>query len=124
MPVRLPFFLIILLANLLLVSACTKKAGTSANQASSETLSVDQLKTQGRKVYQVNCTACHAVDPKKEGAMGPAVHGASLELLEKRIMDGTYPEGYQPKRQTKIMQPLPFLKNDIKALHAYLNSND
>lgn len=119
MPIRL---LLCLLVGAVTVSACTKKAETVKTESEPQTL--EQMKVQGRKVYAVNCTACHAVDPKKEGAMGPAVYGASLELLEKRIVDGTYPENYKPKRPTKIMQPLPFLKNDIKALHAYLNSND
>ena len=118
MSVRLLF---LLLVSVMAVSACTKKAEAPK---SSEAQTPEQLLAQGRKVYAINCTACHAVDPKKEGAMGPAVHGASLELLEKRIVDGTYPENYKPKRSTKIMQPLPFLKNDIQALHAYLNKND
>lgn len=110
---------ILLLANAMVLSACTKKTETVSVDSASMTL--EQLKTQGRKVYAINCTACHGVDPAKEGAMGPAVQGSSLELLEKRIIDGTYPENYKPKRPTKIMQPLPFLKSDIKALHAYLN---
>lgn len=117
--------LVLLFFTTFVVSACTKKAGTEkVSESSNAQESMKDLIEKGRQVYAINCTACHAVDPKKEGALGPAVQGASFELLEKRIVDGTYPENYKPKRPTKIMQPLPFLKKDLKALHAYLNQND
>ncbi len=101
----------------LLVSACTKKTTETQGDPSDPKAMMEK----GRMVYVTNCTSCHGTDPKIDGALGPAVQGASFELLEKRIIDGTYPENYKPKRDTKIMQPLPFLKNDLKALHAYLN---
>ena len=117
--------LVLFLFALFIFSACTKKAEIEkTSELSGAQESVSDLIEKGRKVYAINCTACHAMDPKKEGPLGPSVQGASFELLEKRIVDGTYPENYKPKRPTKIMQPLPFLKNDIKALHAYLNQND
>lgn len=99
-------------------SACTKKAAdTSASS--------DQLKSldeKGRTVYVANCTSCHGVDPKKDGTLGPAIFGSGLELIEEKVLNGTYPENYKPKRETKVMQKFPFLKNEIKALHAYLNT--
>lgn len=83
----------------------------------------DPLVTRGRAVYQTSCTACHNTDPKKAGAVGPDLWGSSLELVTMRILDTKYPPGYTPKRTTSQMAPLPQLKNDIPALHAYLNSN-
>lgn len=78
--------------------------------------------TRGKSVYQAQCIACHHANPKLEGALGPAVAGTSLKLLEARILRAEYPTGYKPKRNTKQMVALPHLKNDIFALHAYLNA--
>jgi mono/diheme cytochrome c family protein len=75
---------------------------------------------QGRRVYVANCTACHHVDPARDGALGPAIAGSSRELVESRVLGAKYPEGYEPKRETALMQPLPYLKNDIDELAAYL----
>lgn len=80
----------------------------------------DPLTERGRRVYLSQCTQCHAMDPSQAGALGPAVKGASRELLEARILRGTYPPGYRPKRPTSVMQPQPALEPDIPALAAYL----
>lgn len=83
----------------------------------------DPLVKKGKALYQSTCVACHHSDPKKEGPLGPPSWGASLDLLKKRIKEGTYPAGYIPKRKTKLMQPLPQLSDDdIRAIHAYLKS--
>ena len=74
----------------------------------------------GRQVYVSQCTACHAFDPTQPGAVGPAVKGASRDLLEAKILRGTYPPGYTPKRPTAVMPPQPQLAPDIDALAAYL----
>jgi mono/diheme cytochrome c family protein len=78
--------------------------------------------TKGKSVYVSNCTACHNMDPRMDGSLGPAVAGASLELLERRILHADYPPGYQPKRTSKAMAALPHLKNEIDALYKYLSS--
>jgi len=80
------------------------------------------LAAQGRQAYLSNCIACHNPDPKLEGALGPAVAGASAELIEARVMRGEYPAGYTPKRDTRAMIPMPFLQAQIPALAAYLES--
>lgn len=77
---------------------------------------------QGRKVYMSLCISCHNTNPKLDGGLGPAVWGSSKELLEARILHGKYPEGYKPKRESKLMTAFPHLKNDIEALHAFLNA--
>jgi mono/diheme cytochrome c family protein len=76
----------------------------------------------GRRAYVANCTACHNQDPRKDGTMGPAVAGASLELLEARVLRAEYPPGYTPKRDSRLMPAQPFLKAEIPALAAYLGS--
>ena len=74
----------------------------------------------GRQVYQANCTSCHSLDPAQNGPVGPAVKGSSQALLEARVVKGTYPPGYTPKRPSTIMQPLPQLAGSIPDLATYL----
>ena len=78
------------------------------------------LVAEGRETYLGNCIACHNANPKLEGPLGPPVAGASEPLLDARILHGTYPPGYKPKRSTSAMVPMPFLKNKIPALAAFL----
>ncbi len=79
------------------------------------------LVRRGRAIYTTNCIACHAPDPTRAGALGPEVAGSSHELLERRVMSAAYPDGYPPKRQSTMMQPMPHLEHEIEALHAFLN---
>ena len=74
----------------------------------------------GRQVYVANCTSCHATDPAQNGPLGPAVQGSSRELLEARILHGSYPPGYTPKRPSAIMQPMPQLAGSLDDLAAFL----
>lgn len=76
--------------------------------------------TKGRQVWLAQCVACHNTDPSKDGPVGPAVKGASLELLEARVLRGQYPPGYMPKRDTKAMPPRPDLAPRLADLAAYL----
>ena len=82
--------------------------------------SEESLKDRGRVAYMVNCSACHNPDPSLAGNLGPPVAGASLALLEARLLHNSYPEGYTPKRDSRVMIALPYLKDDIPALAAYL----
>lgn len=74
----------------------------------------------GRQVYLAQCTVCHGSDPARDGPVGPAVKGASRDLLEARVVRGTYPPGYAPKRPTAVMQPMPDVAPSIGDLAAYL----
>ncbi len=85
-----------------------------------ESPSHDDLVKRGRGVYVGHCTACHNMDPSREGSLGPAIDGASRSLLEARVLRNSYPEGYEPKRNTTLMVALPHLNDDIDALVAYL----
>ncbi len=97
--------LLAVLAGALILGACAEN-GTPAEK--------------GWQVYQAYCTSCHASNPARDGPVGPAVKGASRELLETRVLRGTYPPGYTPKRQSSVMQPMPNLAADIPDLAAFL----
>lgn len=81
---------------------------------------VDPVAERGRQVYLAQCIACHNPDPAKDGPLGPPVKGVSRELLEAKVLKGTYPPGYVPKRRTTIMPPQPALAGDIPNLTAFL----
>jgi mono/diheme cytochrome c family protein len=83
-----------------------------------ETLSPEAER--GRLVYNSQCTACHAFDPSQPGPVGPEIKGSPRELLEAKVLQGTYPPGYRPKRPTRVMPPQPQLAPDLPALAAYL----
>lgn len=85
-------------------------------------VSPEDLIEAGRVSYNANCIACHSMDPTQDGALGPAVATASLELLEARVLRAEYPEGYAPKRNTRVMVALPHLERQLPALAAYLDS--
>ena len=85
-------------------------------------LTEEELVTQGRAVYEMNCTACHNLNPDEKGSLGPAVAGSSEALIEARVVRGGYPPGYTPKAKTRLMVALPYLAKDVKALSAYLQS--
>ena len=101
-------------------SACTPSA-QSPSTSGGIAVEPSALSKRGRLVYQTSCTACHNADPKLPGTVGPEVFGASLELLEARILRAEYPAGYAAKRPTKMMTALPHLKGDLPALEAYLS---
>lgn len=103
--------ILILAGFLAWLSSCTKKPAAPPNPVED-----------GRRLYATHCTACHSPDPKKDGAIGPAIYGSTKELLERKLVHGDYPASYTPKRTTKMMTLLPFLKDEIPNLHAYLNN--
>jgi len=83
-------------------------------------LSPEELAKQGRGAFMSNCIACHNQNPSQAGAVGPAIAGSSLELIEAKVMRNQYPEGYTPKRTSSAMVAMPFLEKKIPALHAFL----
>lgn len=106
-----------LIASVLLVLACTKKS-PEATQVST---GPEAFRAQGKQVYMANCIACHNSNPALDGAVGPAIQGSSADLIRTKVLRGEYPEGYSPKRKTKLMAPLPHLESSIEKLAVYLN---
>ena len=80
-----------------------------------------ELIARGRSVYVSNCSVCHNPDPGLRGSLGPEVAGSSRALLEARLLRNSYPEGYMPKRDSRVMMALPYLKDEIGSLAAYLS---
>lgn len=132
-PAASPARILALTLALLAASACSKPSskpdsGASGSAASPAASAPDtagppagDLAAEGRQVYMGNCIACHNPDPNLDGSLGPAIAGSSQELIEARVLHGAYPEGYTPKRSTTNMVPLPYLRDKIPALGAYLS---
>ncbi len=76
----------------------------------------------GERVYQNVCAACHNGNPAQKGLVGPAIAGSSRELLYARVIEGRYPEGYEPKQAGGAMPKFPYLEDRIDDLAAYLQS--
>lgn len=96
-------------------------AAALAACGSESTAELSELAQKGERIYLNVCIACHNANPALDGAVGPANAGASLELLEAKLLRGEYPPGYTPKRAGGAMPRFEYLKDDIPALHAYLN---
>jgi len=105
----------------LAVAGCTKKSSDSSAPEAKVEMTAEQLAQRGKSIYMSNCIACHNADPAKDGSVGPAVAGASQELLVARIMKAEYPAGYTPKRETRTMVALPHLEKELPSLTAYLS---
>ena len=99
--------------------ACAMQVWTACNKRDAN---ADPKVLAGRGVYLANCIACHNMNPERDGSLGPAIKGSSLELLQARVLRGEYPPGYAPKRATKMMVKLPLMEADVEKLHAFLNS--
>lgn len=107
--------LLALLPAAFLAAAAVELSGCNRKEASG-----DPKVAKGKVLFASHCIACHNMNPSLEGTLGPAVKGSSLELLKARVLHGTYPPGYTPKRATKIMVKLPLTEGDVEAIHAFL----
>lgn len=92
----------------------------------SQVLHADAQIDKGRRLYLSNCIQCHNKDPNLKGSIGPEMVDAPLVVMTSKVMTGKYPEvlppGFVPKRKSKAMRPIPRLKDDIPAIHAYVQS--
>jgi mono/diheme cytochrome c family protein len=101
-------------------AAAAPAPGDASGAAAPAKSAHEELVERGQRVYMANCIACHNPDPTQAGGIGPDVAGSSKELIEARVLRAEYPPGYKPKRDTHAMIALPFLKDDIDALAAFL----
>jgi mono/diheme cytochrome c family protein len=81
---------------------------------------LDAAATRGKAIYENVCTACHNRDPREPGALGPGLAGASLELLEAKVLRGEYPPGYVPKLPSEAMPKYEYLAGKLGDVAAYL----
>jgi len=105
---------LMIFCSILALSGCSKES----DRKSESTKGPDWER--GRAVFVANCVACHNSDPSKDGPLGPAIKGSSKELIEARVVRGSYPPNYKPKRNTKVMPTFPYLAPEIPSLVAYL----
>jgi mono/diheme cytochrome c family protein len=96
----------------LALNACAKPGPSNASTAVAE----------GQRVFIVNCSSCHNINPNLDGAVGPAIAGSSRALVEARVLHQSYPAGYKPKRPTHLMRALPWLAPKIDDLSAFLQA--
>ena len=82
----------------------------------------DPVVTRGKVVYQNVCIACHHGNPTQNGLLGPAIAGASRELVEAKVLRAEYPPGHTPTRDTSTMPRFEHLADEIGELVAYLAS--
>lgn len=102
-----------------LLTAAALGSGCSDDDAS-----LSPQAREGKRIYQNVCIACHNGNPNRDGSPGPAIAGASRELLEARVIRGEYPPGYTPKRPTAAMPRFDYLADQIDVLAAYLAEVD
>lgn len=100
----------------------------ATRQTSTEAPSGDPI-ARGKRLYELSCVVCHHRNPSQQlsnsGTYGPPIANSSLELMRMRVQSTSYPEGYQPKRKTKLMPTFELLTGrDIRDLHAYVNAPD
>lgn len=74
----------------------------------------------GEVVYKANCAVCHGASG--EGKVGPDIRYSSLELLNLKVTEGRYPEGYKPQRDTHVMPRFPHLYPKLPDVLEYLKS--
>jgi mono/diheme cytochrome c family protein len=110
-PPRVPSRLLVVCAACATWVACGEGGATA----------LSPLAQEGQRVYQNVCIACHNGDPTQDGTLGPALAGSSQELLHARVVEGSYPPGYTPKRPDSGAMPrFEYLEPEIPALAAYL----
>ena len=80
----------------------------------------------GHKIYLSQCIACHNKDPNVKGAIGPELVDAPVDLMKIKVVTGRYPEvlpdGFVPKRKTKLMKKFPQLEADVPSIYAWIQS--
>lgn len=104
------FFFVSSLCACFVLSACQKPSSPE-----------EALRARGEAVYRANCITCHNVNPAQDGSVGPSLKGSPVELVRLRVTEQSYPAGYKPKRDTKIMPKVNVSEEDIKAIVAFLN---
>ncbi len=102
-------------------AAGTSTPASGATTQSAGTAPVAAEAGEGEKVFQEICAACHGPDPAVDGPVGPSILGSPTELIQAKVLSGAYPPGYQPKRPSKLMPPMPHLRDKVGSLALFLN---
>ena len=108
-----------LLAAALFGLACSESSSPSSGSDPTRAASIER----GRKIYENVCIACHNGDPTQPGSLGPQIAGASLELIEAKVLRAEYPPGYTPLRPSQAMPKYEYLKDRLGDVAAYLQQH-
>lgn len=73
-----------------------------------------------QRLYERNCTKCHNMDPSKAGPIGPELVTTPQSVFRTKIVHGTYPKDYVPKRKTKIMPKFKLFDWQVDSLYWYV----
>jgi len=112
-----------LLATTLCAFACSEQTPDAPDGAATPAAEAAAAVERGRKIYENVCIACHDADPTQPGSLGPPLAGASLALLEAKVLRGEYPPGYTPKRPSRTMPRFEYLKDRLGDVAAYLQQH-
>jgi mono/diheme cytochrome c family protein len=106
---------------LILTAAVPVLAVFAQCSRNANTVRLSDAAERGRTVFATFCFPCHnPKDPHRPGQLGPPVARSSAELLEAKVLRGTYPPGYQPKQEGAQMVPLPHVQSQLGDIAAFL----
>ena len=77
---------------------------------------------EGKRIYTSTCIKCHNKDPHIKGSIGPDLFTTPREVFHTKVITGTYPKGYTPKRKTRVMPKFKQLTNDVDKIYDYIQS--
>lgn len=77
---------------------------------------------EGEVIYKTVCSKCHNINPTKPGSIGPELFTTPKEVFKTKVITGTYPASYKPKRKTRIMPRFKNLTNKIDSIYNYIRS--
>jgi len=112
-----------MIATALFGVACSDGSSTPKGAASNLDPAQTAAAERGRQIYHNVCIACHNADPTQPGSLGPPLVGASLELIEAKVLRAEYPPGYTPVRPSQTMPKYEYLKDRLGDVAIYLQQD-
>lgn len=85
-------------------------------------LTQTSLANNGKTLYTTHCIRCHNSNPWLSGSVGPELITTPYAVFPTKVLQGSYPRGYAPKRRSKIMPTFPRLTKDIDKIYDYIRS--
>lgn len=108
--IAIPILLTLIVASLLMTDVSIKTEQTKSSIQ------------EGKRIYTTTCMKCHNANPHKPGSIGPDLYSTPKEVFATKIVHGMYPEGYTPKRKTRVMPKFKNLEGKVDSIHEYVKS--
>lgn len=77
---------------------------------------------EGQKIYKMTCAKCHNLNPHIKGSIGPDLYTTPREVFHTKVVTGTYPKDYTPKRKTRTMPRFKHLTTKVDLIYDYIQS--